>query len=304
MAVFAILKVLRIQTDEIDVNRLNVPDLPQFAIGDPLNVEGTINAENNFPHYTHILTTQSGESYGVRSSTLNLNKFTGVVEIGGTMQEIYKSLPIIESNSIKLPDQYLVIKNNTYFFTKDLLYFDFDQQPGFKARKDDNTIEVYFENTKLASFEPFLCNKVVKDQNCEQLLLDLRYDATENFVSYDGYDYFRYGTGKWITFNNNILGYVVTTEDDERLLDLSNAIKIIDRAFVVKNKDDLMKMACQTGEEKFISVNDYKYAQLDPTHVEITLYGTTTSHYESNCRVAFNLREGWTLDSAILTGKN
>jgi hypothetical protein len=134
------------------------------------------------------------------------------------------------------------------------------------------------------------------------MLLDLRYEATENFVSYDGYDYYRYGTGKWITFNNNIFGYVVTAEEDTRLLDLSNAVKIVNRAFVVKNKDSEMRAACQSGDTQFINVKDHQYKQLDEDRVQVDLIGSSTLDYAAKCEVVFNLWNAWELESAVMTG--
>lgn len=160
------------------------------------------------------------------------------------MQEIYKSLPIIEVTYVKLASQHLIIKNNSYFFTKDLLRFDFDQQVGFSAERTGDAVQVYFEDRLLARFEPFVCNQVTKSQDCEQIINDLRYEDTEAFVSYDGYDYFRYGSGKRITFNNYLMGYIITPESDERLLDLSNATRIIDKSFVIKHKEEQMKSSC------------------------------------------------------------
>lgn len=302
LTAIAITKILRLQSDNVETANLDVPTLPQFAIGDPVSTSGMLVAENNFPHYTHIITSQDGKSFGLKSSSLNLNNFSGSLEVQGTIGEIVKALPVIEVTHIKDPSHHLVIKNNSYFFTDELLMFDFDQQPAFKVLKSgSNSIEVYFNDTRLTSYERFVCNKVVKAQNCDQMLLDIKYAATESFSSYVGNDYYRNGTGKWIAFNGNIFGYMVDPIDDERLLDLSNVINIVDKPFVIKNKMSQMETACMSGDEKFIEIRLIDFAQLSPTEIGVVLHGPTTSYPNAKCDVVFDLWDSWAMTQSDLT---
>jgi hypothetical protein len=54
-----------------------------------------------------------------------LNSYSGKLEIFGEIKDIRKDIPIIEVSALKFADQGLIIKNNIYFFVKDLLYLDF-----------------------------------------------------------------------------------------------------------------------------------------------------------------------------------
>ena len=62
-----------------------------------------------------------------------------------------------------------------------------------------------------------------------------------------------------------------------------------------------MTAACQSGDEKFINIKDYKYSQLDNHRVKMDLYGSTTAHYDSKCEVVFDLWNDWELESVLLT---
>ena len=181
-------------------------------------------------------------------------------------------MPVIEVNSVKIPGQNLVITKDSYMFTDDLLRFDFGEQIGFNAKKNQQAIDIYFNDTKLVSYERFVCNKVVKAHNCEKIIQDLHNAKTENFVSYDGDVYYRYGSGKWITFNDKLFGYIISTSDDERILDLSTVTRIMDKSFVIKNKKNIIQSQCQSGDEKFLNITDYHYKQLDKRRVQITAF--------------------------------
>ncbi|NOZ43988.1 MAG: hypothetical protein GXP45_02405 [bacterium] len=222
------------------------------------------------------------------------------MEVQGNISSIYKNIPVIEVNRIKLPQEHLIITADSYFFSDDLLRFDFGKQRGFNAKKKGKKISIYFNDTFLASYEPFVCNKVVKSQNCEEMELDLKYKATENFISYDGYDYYRYGTGKWITFNDNNLGYIVTAINDERLLDLSSIVKIVNKEFVIANKNQQMKTACQSGDEKFLNIDEYLFQKISPSQIKMTLLGSSNRHYKAECDVFFDLRNKWQITKASL----
>lgn len=285
----------------IEIGNIDVTEVTHYTVWDPISISWTIHLENNFPHYTHILTSLDQNIFGLKSSMLNLNNFSGMIEVAGHISSLFRTIPVIEVNYIKIPKYNLVINNNSYLFTEDLLRFDFWQQIGFNAKKIGKTINVYFNETKLASYEPFVCNKVIKSQNCEQIILDLEHSRTENFVSYDGNDYYRYGTGKRITFNDNIFGYIITATSDERLLDLSAATKIINKAFVIKNKASIMNAQCQSGDERFLNVINYTYKQIDAKTVQINLSWATNIHYKSSCEVRFDLWNKWEITEAKLS---
>jgi hypothetical protein len=65
--------------------------------------------------------------------SVNLNAYKGDVEVVGKLEKFLKRTPIVEVQSIKLPDQGLIIKNNIYYFTDDFLYIDFSSQTQLSA---------------------------------------------------------------------------------------------------------------------------------------------------------------------------
>lgn len=75
------------------------------------------------------------DTIGLKSTAVNLNTYSGKVEVVGTVEKFLKYTPILEVTAIKLPKQKLIIKNNTYFFADNFFLLDFSAQPQLSATR-------------------------------------------------------------------------------------------------------------------------------------------------------------------------
>jgi hypothetical protein len=77
-----------------------------YTLGASLSFSGTLVTDNNFPNYTHSITINKGEKIGLKSSTINLNAYLNQkIELVGRVKKYFKVTPVLEVDTIKLPEQ-------------------------------------------------------------------------------------------------------------------------------------------------------------------------------------------------------
>jgi hypothetical protein len=72
----------------------------------------------------------------LKDSKTNLNNFSDIdVVVDGNINEITEKYPILTISKIKLPSYKLSITDNKYFYTKDLISFDFEKDIDVYSKK-------------------------------------------------------------------------------------------------------------------------------------------------------------------------
>lgn len=258
-----------------------------FVVGTTINFAWEINAENNFPLYTHKITNKQGNTIFLKSSSINLNSYSGKLEIFGEIKDIRKDIPIIEVSALKFADQGLIIKNNIYFFVKDLLYLDFWNQPQLSAKKEKKEIQIFYEKQKVSSIERFLCSRVLRQRDCTYLIEDYSNNQKENFDSYRWYTYYKHGTGLRTVFDETMFWYVFKDIEEETMLNLSTIIRIVDKKFIISNKRNTIKEACNDKGEDNIQTENSIVQYDDNNQVHISAKSSKTG---KTCKVTFDMR--------------
>ncbi|MCX6823907.1 MAG: hypothetical protein NT085_02175 [candidate division SR1 bacterium] len=270
----------------------SVPQTGIYTLGASLTFSGKIVVDNNFPNYTHSLITQEGKKIGLKSSTINLNAYVDKkIEFVGRVKKYFKVVPIIELDTLKIPDQGLIISANRYFFVKELMYLDFSTQPQLSASRSGNDIQVLFNQNPVVSIERFVCSKILRSRDCTYLIADYIKNNKDNFESYRSYTFYKHGTGFWTTFDNNEFGFLFKNVSDDMILDISNMFKIVNLNFVVENKLKLIKSNCQNDFSQFGSIDsEGSLIYHDPYTLTLGLKGLDKKKNPATCRITFDMR--------------
>lgn len=234
---------------------------------------GTLEVHNNYPVNTHKLVTQS-EIFGIKSSTLNLNDFLeDKVLVKWSISNITKDFPVIDVDSITIPDKHVKVVNNVYSFTKELLYFDFSQEKEFYAAKNGQKIIIYHQHKPVIEIEVFFCSKITPTQNCEELMQSYTSNDNEFFSSYWWNIFYKIRDNERATFNDNTLWYIIKTTDEDLLLNISHLLNIIDSSFISKNKKDFLIDNClgDWEDSNNYSISSIKKEILDSNLVKLEI---------------------------------
>lgn len=281
-----ILLLLFLLASSISKNR----NKPQYNIWDNIQISGTIVSDNNYPTNTHKIFNHRQE-FGLKSSSINLNNLIDKpLILNWTIESISKKYPLLNINNIKDPESKLIINDNKYFFTNELISFDFSQDTEIKAQKIDWKIQVHYQDKWVVSFETFICNKITPTQDCEKMIESYINNLNERFTTYQGYTFYKLNETSWITFNNTTLWYIVKTTDNDFLLNISHLINIVDSNFLAKNKSQLIKDNCKIQSWIYLDIFDKIETQIiDENLFKFDISGITNKQERYNCKLIIDI---------------
>ncbi len=266
-----------------------------YTLGASLSFSGTIIPDNNFPNYTHSITINKGEKIGLKSSTINLNAYLNKkIELVGRVKKYFKVTPVVEVDTIKLPEQWLIITANRYFFVKDLMYLDFSTQPQLSASKSWNDIQIWFNENPVVSIERFVCSKVLKARDCSYLIANYIENKKDNFESYRAYTFYKHGTWFRTTFDDNKFWFIFKDVSDEMILDISNMFRFVNKDFVVEKKMNLLQSNCQNDFNQLRTIDDeWTFTYHDPYSVTLGVQWMDKKNNPATCRITFDMWNEW-----------
>lgn len=273
----------------------STPQEDMYTLGASLTFAGKIVVDNNFPNYTHSLMTSDGKKIGLKSSTVNLNTYANAkIELVGRVKKYFKITPVVEVDTLKIPDQGLIINANRYFFVKDLMYLDFSTQPQLSATKSWSDVQVRFNEDPVVTIERFVCSKILKTRDCSYLITDYVQNDKDTFQSYRGYAFYKHGTWFRTTFDDNTFWFLFKDISDDMVLDISNMFRIVNHAFVVENKLSLIQSHCKNDFSELRTISsEWTLVYHDPYTIVLGLQWLDKKKNPATCRITFDIRNDW-----------
>ncbi len=268
-----------------------IPSESLYTLGASLTFSGKIVVDNNFPTYTHSIEILEWKKIWLKSSTINLNTYIGKkIELVGRVKNYFKLTPVVEVDTLKIPDQWLIITANRYFFVKDLMYLDLSTQPQLTAAKSWNDVQVRFDDKPVVSIERFVCSKILKARDCTYLIANYIQNNKDNFASYRSYPFYKHGTWFWTTFDANLFGFLFKDISDDMILDISNMFRIVNKDFIVQNKMDLIQSNCKNDFSQLSTIHmEGSLTYTDPYTLILGLQWTDKKKNPVTCRLTFDV---------------
>ncbi len=270
-------------------------NITEKDLGQEVIVQWRLDVDNNFPHYTHSIVDATKNTIGLKSASVNLNSYSGKVEVVGKVEKFLKLTPILEVTAIKLPESKLIIKNNSYFFVDDFFVLDFSTQPQLSASKSGAEILVLFDNQPVVSIERFPCSKVLRGKDCTALVEEYARNAKDNFYSLWWYQYFKHTEKTRVVFEGEYYGFIFKQIDDDMMLNLSNMISLVNKEFVFKHRIDEVWKMCSSDIDPMNKIleSDMKYSLNGMLTLHIR--GETKWKNTTDCSIAFDPRNQWSV---------
>ena len=272
----------------------------QYKIWDQVSVKWYIIQDDNYPTNTHTISNET-TSFWLKTNSINLNNLLDKdVTIEWNIDSIDDKYPILTIKNIKDKNSKLIIHDNKYFFTNDLISFDFSQDTDITADQKDNHIEIYYQDQPVVTIETFICNKVTPTQNCEQLIYTYTDNLNEMFTTYLWYTFYKNKKNSRVTFNNQTLWYIVKTTDNEFLLSISHLINIVDSRFLAENKKALIKSNCAIDEDNTIDkITKISTQIVDQDLIKLNIDWISPSNQKINCKLTLDIRNNRKIKNSI-----
>lgn len=260
-----------------------------YTIGEHVQVEWKLQADDNYPTNTHKVFNWK-TTFGIRSTTLNLNYFLWeTVSFNWEVLWIHWNYPIIEINDIKIPKEKLIISNNRYFFTQDLISFDFSKENEIYAKKNWGVITIYHQNTPVMTVETFICSKITPTQDCEKLILTYTKNQNDLFSTYLWYTFYRNKENSRVTFNNDTIWYIFKTSDEKFLLNISHLINIVNSKFLKEQKWSFILESCIDENYRLSSINEISKDIIDADLIKLNISGRWENWESLTCKLNINI---------------
>lgn len=263
-----------------------------YTIWDKVEILGKITYDNNFPINTHKISNEKSV-FGLKSSSMNLNNFVNkVVLLNGEINYTSSKHPISQIDNIKIPESKLIINENKYFFTNELISFDFSKDIDLKAERTWRNITIYYQNEPVLFVETFMCSKVIPTQNCEEMKWHYDTNFNEIFTTYFGYVFYKNKENSRVTFNDNTIWYIFKTNDNNFLLNISHLINIINSKFITENKKDLIFNSCNnTGWLSMKKINKISKEIIDETLTKVEIQWLDDEQNPITCKLTIDIRD-------------
>ena len=276
----------------IALNKSETKQIVDHFIWEKISTFWVISYDNNYPKNTHKLE-NSDESFWLKDSTINLNNFSDInVLIDWNINEITEKYPILTISTLRIPSYKLIITDNKYFYTKDLISFDFSKDIDVYSKKVWNQIIVYYKDDPILYVDTFVCSNVTEIQNCNKMKTNYIKNLGETFESALWNIFYRYKEDSWITFNDDNIWYIFKANSDNDLLNLSHLINIVDSRFLLVNKKDFLVSWCSNDEIKIKNISEIKKSILDDNLIKVTISWTDEHKNKVSCKLNIDIFDG------------
>ncbi len=223
-----------------------------------------------------------------------MNNFTDKnLIINWEISELSNKLPVLQIKNIKTPNSKMIVKDNRYFFTNELVSFDFSKDLDLSAEKTGGNINVYYQGEPILSMETFVCSKITPTQNCEEMIINYTKNFNEMFTTYLWYVFYKNRENSWVSINDNTIWYIFKTFDNNVLLNLSHLINIINSKFIIEHKQDLILEHCVDQETniKMKSINNLSKEIVDEDLIRLRIEWVSTDWARLECRLTASIRD-------------
>lgn len=269
----------------------------RYFIGEQVMLEGTLTMADDISQFSHLLTTNDEMLFGVKSSEVALNGYTGSVQIKWSVIAFKQQMPIIQVAEIVGakwadggPTSGSVWWSTTYtYIAWASLGVDLSAFPGYVFSQMGNDGELYDgTKTKLLTITPFMCTPGDSSKDCTVLKNSLVW-ATQ-LTNAAGMVFLQFPeTERWFAFNWNKQGYILTAEPDVELQTYVSIFEIIDPEMFA-NRLDEMRVLCKDINSRLATITTNDVVIEADGSVQIGLEWSTAEKSAASCVVASSLR--------------
>ena len=288
LVVIAIIVVLFL-VGIIVLNKTDNVQPVDYFIWEKISTFWIVSYDNNYPTNTHKIS-NTWEVFGLKDSSINLNNFLDTdVKIDWSISEITNKYPILTISTLKIPSYRLSISDNKYFYTRDLISFDFSKDIDVYSKKDWWKIVVYYQDDPILQVEPFLCSNVNDSQNCEKMKMNYIVNLTETFESALWYTFYKNKENSRVTFNDNNIWYKFKVNSDSEIINLSHLINIVNSDFFRVYKKDLLLSWCSKDEIELKEITSIEKWIIDDELIRLSIKRKTKEWKIANCKLNINI---------------
>ena len=249
------------QTDD-EVSDVN------FSIWDDVELSGIIVSDGDMTNYTHTINTEFWLIW-LKSSKINLNNYSKEVSLEWFVEKFYQWIPVVSVSSIYEIDFDDEMDENTWniqkkYLPKLWLYFDENFFEKYSLINEWNWSSIKIkelESNQIIQLQYFKCDSNSLNENCDKLVQNIWWQASQNFVDSYGNKYYKQSWLESWFFTNWTYWYFINELQDSYVKDLSKYIVLVNQKFVEKQVSKNVSKLCVKWDYflKSISKSELKF---------------------------------------------
>ena len=233
-----------------------------FTVGQSVSLSWTVLQNWDYVTYTHTLTLSDSSVVGIKSSTVDLNSFSGLVLIQGIVQKQLNGLFIVEVTSASGASSLWTGAVNT--MTQEWTYiasagvylpYNFGNSYTLQNKGENNQIKVIrTSNNQAVSLSYFACTTSDESKDCAKMVKTFASSAQSTFSTSNGDKFYKLdGVNSWFA-TNDFIGYFINDIPEQEVKDFANAIVIMNKSYVATTLVPKMMSLCSDGTVSLQSV--------------------------------------------------
>jgi len=263
--------------------------------GNIIAATGIIQIDNNFPIHTHSLLLSNQSKIGLRSTTINLNNFLGEFEAQGVIHTIKKWIPSVDITTLKNRTSRYIIKDNIYTYLKQQLIINLQNLVSIYSFSDENNVYIVTDWLPIITITYIDCSENTEQEQCEWYQNLINNSNTERFTSSIGIAFYKVKEWVWTIFHNDDNMYVLTSDNDDDIIDFSNIIDLIDGAYILEQYEKEIFTSC-VELENITKITTKKSERW----ITINITWTNRKKETLGCTISIDLRdEIWITDVSL-----
>lgn len=229
----------------------------EISVWDYLVLTWFVQNDWDITNYTHTIDDVEFGKVGLKSSKVNLNKYSKEVYLEWIVEKLYQGMPIISVDTI-----YYLDLDDEEIFEEDPDWMSFDSKylPSLGVFLDSDFFEQYslinewsngilkiknIETNEIAEINYFNCLTSDNNKNCDRFNEMFKESSSQKFVDSYGVTYYKQPeTQSWFFSNDSIFGYFLNDYPDNDGKNLLKAIQAVNQKFVEKNILNKVDLLC------------------------------------------------------------
>ena len=255
-----------------------------FQIGQVVSLSGIIQSNGDLISYTHTLTLPDTSIVGLKSKTLDLNIYTGNVDIQWTVEKEINSMFIVEVVSLSwtlvstwTTGQSLWSGSGIYIPQAGIyLPSEFGQKYTVLNQWEDGVLKVQnIVTNQIISVTYFACKKNDPNKDCSQLQQNISASAEKTVSTSRGDTLYKLEwVTSWFLTNGNFYGYFINDIPEQEVIDVANALVFPNDYYVQNTLLSRIQTLCTDGKTSLMQVTNRSLA-MDLNGLIVNLQGPT-----------------------------
>lgn len=215
-----------------------------FTIGQDIVLSGMLHADGDLISYTHTLTLPDAMVIGLKSRSLDLSIYSGIVDIQWVVAKELNDMFIVEVASISGDlamtgdEESLLWSGSGIYIPQAAIYLpaEFGQKYSLLNQWENGVLKVQnLATNQIIQISYFVCKTSDPNKNCEQLQKNISASAEKKVsTSYAANLYKLEGVTSRYFSNGNNYGYFINDISEEEVVGVVNAL-ILPTEYYIKN---------------------------------------------------------------------